>query len=203
VEGCLGNNMAAQYLYVISLLIAGIVMGTVFDIYNTVTGASKWLRWLRPTLDILFWIGSALLVYYTLYVTDSGRLRIYVFGIIAVGYFFYRMTFRARVIRSAFIVVRIIETTGKIIYNVVYTLTIRPIIVIWTLMMTLVKQTYGAICKVEDVLIAMIRFIIRFSIVPLVNKLPYSKQIQRQVHRRWEDLWKLLSKWLTRRIGSA
>ncbi|MCL6517710.1 spore cortex biosynthesis protein YabQ, partial [Alicyclobacillus sp.] len=54
--------MAAQWTYLAALMACGAAMGAVFDVYNTVTGASRWFRWLRPSLDLLFWLTSALAV---------------------------------------------------------------------------------------------------------------------------------------------
>jgi len=185
--------------YVGAMMMAGIVLGVVFDFYNTVTGASKWLRWLRPTLDISYWIASAIFVYHLTLVTDAGRFRFYTFGLVGFGYVLYRIVFHRIVCQSAFAVVHLVRSICMFAWRIVYTLTVRPLLFIGKLMRGLLKFLYQVGCRIEDGLFIVIRIlmrIVRFPFEPILQK---TIGVQEEIIRRWEGIWLALSKWLCRK----
>ena len=188
--------MKEQFLYILSLVVAGAAMGTVFDIYNTVTGASKWFRWIRPTLDLLFWIGSAAVVYYLLYKTDSGRIRLYLFSLLLVGYLLYRWMFGQSVVRSAFVIVRWVEGLVRVVYKVVYNLTFRPL---WWMMNGFVRigvGLYRVLCVLEDGVFWLVRFWLKVLMVYWLFRIPRVQRGARKLRAGWEEMWTHASKWL-------
>lgn len=188
--------MTNQWLYIVTLMSAGAAMGTVFDVYNTVTGASRWLRWLRPTLDLLFWAASAVLTYLCVFTLDNGRLRLYTFCLLAAGYVFYRMTLHRRVVGSAFTIIRSIEAVLRAAFRVITVLTIRPLMTAWRIVVSLAKTAYHILCILEDVVFWVLRFWLRLSMLPRLARAPRVQAVWRRISGRWEEIIRMASKWL-------
>jgi spore cortex biosynthesis protein YabQ len=73
-----------------SMVLCGIAMGILFDLYRTIASRFHVPRWLLPALDIVYWMASALGVFRVLLHFNQGEVRLYVFlglGIGVTGYF--------------------------------------------------------------------------------------------------------------------
>lgn len=187
-----------QFGYLASLVVYGALMGTVFDLYNTVTGASRWLRWLRPTVDLVFWVVSALGVYYVVFITDEGRLRLYTFMLLLVGYLFYRLTFHQTIVSSAFAIVRWISGLIRLVYRILNTLVFNPVRVIVSFVKTLALRLYGLFCVLENGLFWILRFWFRIAVWPIA-RLGGADKVNRIFATYWEGFWAEASKWIKKK----
>jgi spore cortex biosynthesis protein YabQ len=188
--------MSSEVLYIVWLLATGFAMGFVFDVYNTVTGASKWLRWLRPTVDVAFWVVSALFVYYVLFLTDEGRVRIYTFGIILVGYGVYRSTMHRLVVRSAFAIVRVVQAVLGAVYRVVYMLTILPIVSIAKVALAVLRIVYRILCVIESCIFRLLEFWLSVLLIRWLLRLPFVQAFFSRIRGGWEEMLTAASNWL-------
>lgn len=184
-----------QFKYIAALLLVGWVMGTVFDIYNTVTGSSKWLRWLRPTLDIAFWAASAVGVYYVVFLTDDGRIRIYTYLLLLLGYVLYRAVLHHKVVASAFAIVRVLQRLFRMVYQVIYVLTVRPMLVLWRGVSWAARMVYRVLQMLEDALFWVLGFWLKVLVWPFRRSMRQST-FQTIILERWEGLWNRASNWL-------
>ncbi|MFD1902972.1 spore cortex biosynthesis protein YabQ [Paenibacillus rhizoplanae] len=57
------------------MILAGIAMGLAYDSYRVLSQKLRFPRWLNALLDLLYWIGAALLVFRMLYAGNQGQLR--------------------------------------------------------------------------------------------------------------------------------
>ncbi|WAH37339.1 spore cortex biosynthesis protein YabQ [Alicyclobacillus dauci] len=189
--------------YVIWMLAAGCAMGTTFDFYSTVTGATKYLRWLRPALDILFWVVSGLAVYYLTFITILGDFRLYTFLLLGVGYLVYRALFRRIVIGSAFAVVRFVK--GLILFcgRVLYRLIGIPVIACVRVLYTLLHILYVIGCRIEDGVSAVIRVIFRIVFFPLRRYFHPEQPWRKKLRTVEQGFWEQLSNWLRKKPGSV
>lgn len=186
-----------QYQYVAYIFGFGWVMGIVYDVYNTVTSASKWLRWLRPVLDLSFWCLSAVSVYYVSFITDSGRFRIYTFALLLIGYMVYRTLLHHRVVSSAFTIMRMIRNVIRAVASLVTVVVIRPIGWLLQLTAALVRPLYRLLCTVEDLLFAVTVFWLKVLTFPLRPMWKYfGADAFEKFSNKWEGMWIRVSKWL-------
>lgn len=187
---------AFQYLG--ALVALAWMMGCVFDIYNTVTSSSKWLRWLQPLLDLSFWLVSAGAVFYATYVTDHGRLRVYTFLVLLLGYGLYRILAHRLVVRAAFGVVRLVAGMLRLFFRIINVLVVRPIRLICRMIAWIFKLAYRAGCGIENLTVTVVRFILSIISRPLsgpfrrIASVPWLLQMS----IRWEGIWATASKWL-------
>jgi len=188
--------MSGQVSYIFGLLAAGLLMGMVFDIYNTVTGASKWLKWIQPTLDVAFWVASALAVFYVVFTTDDGKLLMYTYVLLAIGYCLYRLTLRRTVVASAFLIVRFLQSVIRGLYRLVYTVTVRPMTALLRVAFALLKGVYFVLCVLETWIFRIVQFWLRVTLVRWILRLPFIQRIFVRFQASWEEMWASVSKWL-------
>ncbi|SFU99732.1 spore cortex biosynthesis protein YabQ [Alicyclobacillus macrosporangiidus] len=188
--------MAAQWTYLTALMAAGLLMGTVFDLYNTVTGASRWFRWMRPALDLLFWLVSAAVVYHLVFRFDDGRVRLYVFLLLGAGYVLYRATVRTLVIRSAFAVVRAVRGLIHLVWRAVYALLVAPVLLWFRLLWRLLHLVYQVLCRAEDALFGLLGLAARLTGLKRLLNTAFMRRIFHTIHTHWEDFWTAASKWV-------
>jgi spore cortex biosynthesis protein YabQ len=83
-------NAAAQWMTIASMMLCGLSMGLVFDVYRVASHRFHVARWLLPALDVAYWAAATLGVFHILLGSNQGEVRMYVFlglGIGVTGYF--------------------------------------------------------------------------------------------------------------------
>ncbi|MFD0674817.1 spore cortex biosynthesis protein YabQ [Cohnella sp. GCM10027633] len=83
-------NAAAQWTTIGAMILSGLAMGTVFDVYRVASHRFHVARWLLPGLDVVYWAAATLAVFSLLLDSNHGEVRMYVFlglGIGVTGYF--------------------------------------------------------------------------------------------------------------------
>ncbi|MCY0887851.1 MAG: spore cortex biosynthesis protein YabQ [Alicyclobacillaceae bacterium] len=191
--------MNSTVLYMLGMTAIGFGMGTVFDFYNTVLGSSRWLRRIRPSLDIFFWVVAAAVVFRCSLATDSGRFRMYTFGILLVGYLLYRISIRRVVIGSADALVRFVAYLLRIVWRTFRWLVWNPFWYILKIGFEGARAGYRIGVKLEDVLVWTLKLVLRVLFFPLSSNYRATKNFWNQVGLRWEGFWNRLSNLLKQR----
>lgn len=98
-------NLHEQLFTLFGLLVCGLGLGVLFDLYRVLSGQFRIPRWLIAILDLCYWLASIVLVFALLFVMNDGQVRFYVFLAVAAGLWFYFVWMSAAVIKmiSAFI----------------------------------------------------------------------------------------------------
>lgn len=190
-----------QYQYILYLLGFGAFMGTVYDVYNTVSGSSRWLRWLRPVLDLAFWCLSAVTVYYITFLTDDGRFRLYTFALLLIGYLIYRILLHHAVVGSAFAVVRVVRTLLIALGRLANAIVFQPVRFILSVIWSIAGQVYVLLRRIEDLAVWILRFWIRILFFPFRGFIPRlgqdrGKSFFNKFMDKWEGMWTDLSNWI-------
>ncbi|MEG0370988.1 MAG: spore cortex biosynthesis protein YabQ [Clostridium sp.] len=112
-------GVSVQLWYFCSTIIAGLIVGILFDIYGIVRGINNPNKIMVAISDILFWVFEALVVFVFLIFTNNGDLRYYTFIGMILGIFSYFKMFskitRAILIRS----IKVISKIFSIIINII------------------------------------------------------------------------------------
>jgi spore cortex biosynthesis protein YabQ len=182
--------------YIASMFACGFAMGMVFDVYNTVLGASRWLRWLRPFLDLTYWLAAAGVVFYLTFVTDLGRFRLYTFGLLLLGYLVYRALLHHAIVGSAFAIVRFIRGIVLLAARGVNWVLIRPLGAILRLVWFVLRQLYRLLCLLEDAVVWVARFWLSLFTFPLRRPWQQTAPARARIHHRWEGFWARASNWI-------
>lgn len=195
-------SLTATVGYVLWMLVCGWSMGTAFDLYNTVSAATKVLRPIRPVFDMLFWILSAGTVYYLTFITIQGQFRLYTLLLLIVGYAIYRITFRQWIVESALFIVRVIRSTLKFFAHVVYVLFGLPLIAFGRLCITLLKVVYALLMMVENIVSQIVRFALLILMLPILRYLKPEAVWRKKLVQLEKGFWDWLSNLLTKNWGS-
>ncbi|MCL6626617.1 spore cortex biosynthesis protein YabQ [Alicyclobacillus shizuokensis] len=180
------------------LLVCGGLMGAVFDIYNTVLASSRWLRWLRPVLDLAFWLVAAAVVFYVTFVTDFGRFRVYTFALLLIGWLVYRVTLHHTVVSSAFAIMRMVRAVALFFAKMVDWLLLRPLRFLLLTVWVVLTRLYWLLCQVENGLFWVVRFWLSILAWPLRGPWQHSAALRGQIRARWEGIWERASNWILR-----
>lgn len=189
--------------YVLGMLIAGFALGTTFDFYNTVTGATNWLRWTRPILDIAFWVTGALIVFRLSLATDDGRLRLYTFGLLLVGYLLYAAMAKRIVVGSALAIVHAVRRILRFIWYGFNILVIQPIWFVIKICMTCLKLLYQLGMRVENVLTWIAVRLLKLTLFPISPTLRWLQPWGEKISVYQEGIWTRLSNWLRKSPNGA
>ncbi|KMT22045.1 spore cortex biosynthesis protein YabQ [Clostridium cylindrosporum] len=111
-------SIETQLGYFFSTIIAGVLVGVMFDIYRIIRGISPPNKIMAAFSDILFWILQSIVVFVFLMATNNGELRYYTFVGIIVGLLFY-FKFISKIFKIILIrILLIISNVFSIIKNV-------------------------------------------------------------------------------------
>lgn len=108
------NIVNQSYLFLIFIL-NGIFIGIVFDVFRILRRSFKTPNFVTYIEDSLFWIISALIIMYSLFIFNNGQFRAYIFIAIFIGLAIY-MLFCSKIVIN--ISVKIVLSTKKIISSV-------------------------------------------------------------------------------------
>ncbi|MCL6517375.1 spore cortex biosynthesis protein YabQ, partial [Alicyclobacillus sp.] len=158
------------------------------------TGASRWFRWLRPSLDLLFWLTSALAVFHVVYRFDDGRVRLYVFVLLCAGYLVYRMTLHAAVVHSAFTVVRAIRAMALALWRLFRALVLTPVALCLRLVWRVLVLVYRVLCRAEDAVFWTLGLVARLTGLRRLWASSPVERFRRMAGERWEEFWTAVSK---------
>ncbi|SDW44879.1 spore cortex biosynthesis protein YabQ [Alicyclobacillus hesperidum] len=191
-------NTAQNAAYVAWMVLCGMAMGATFDFYNTITGASRWLRRLRPLFDLAFWLVAAVVAYVCTYRTISGAFRIWTFLLLTAGYALYRLLLRRWVVGSAFAILHVMRVVVLICGRMLYMLFGVPARLIWRLVSGLATLLYRLGCRFEDVMARLLSIVFLILTFPIRRYVAVDAAWRKKLSQWQEEFWQLTAKWLRR-----
>lgn len=189
--------------YIVLMVLAGIMMGMVFDIYNTVTSVANWLRVLRSILDICFFAAFAYVVYHISLMTDNGRFRLYTFGLLLMGYALYRVFLHRTIVASAHAIIQVVQSIMITLWRLVFFLVIGPVLWFARILKALLVVLYRIGCNIEDIVCKCVIIIARILLFPFRGYKSILSRFGMIVQPYQEGIWVRLSNWLRRHPNGA
>ncbi|MFS1510838.1 spore cortex biosynthesis protein YabQ [Chengkuizengella sp. SCS-71B] len=98
-------SLSSQFISLLTMIISGMMLGIIYDIYRVVASQFHFRRWLISSLDIVYWILSTLFVFRMLYLSNSGEVRLYVFLGLTLGIFFHYVYFSPLTIKIVILMI--------------------------------------------------------------------------------------------------
>jgi spore cortex biosynthesis protein YabQ len=131
-------NAAAQWMTIASMMMCGMAMGTVFDVYRVASHRFHVARWLLPGLDVVYWAAATLGVFSILLESNQGEVRMYVFLGLGIGVTGYFGLFSGWVVKLSGSLIDILKSLFRFIGKLVNTLLLIPFLWIVRLLAKLV-----------------------------------------------------------------
>ena len=124
-------SLEVQWLTFAAMILSGISMGVLFDAYRVVAAQIPVRRYIYSALDILYWLVVTPAVFLTLYRTNQGELRIYVFIGLILGVWCYYTFFSSWTVKTVQVMYRWTVKLIKFCIALFTMMVIRPVIFIY------------------------------------------------------------------------
>ncbi len=105
------------YLFMIFIL-NGVLIGIIFDTFRILRRSFKTPNFITYIEDTLFWILSALIVMYSLFVFNNGQFRGYIFIGLFLGIAIYMLFFSKFIIKISVKIISVIKKVISIIFKI-------------------------------------------------------------------------------------
>ncbi|NQX49569.1 spore cortex biosynthesis protein YabQ [Paenibacillus tritici] len=126
-------NPSVQWITLFYMILAGTAMGLAYDSYRVLSLKLRFPRWLNALLDLLYWIGSALLVFRMLYAGNQGQLRFYVILGLFLGVWIYFLIFSITVQRFVVMLIQSVQYMCRLLGRFIIIVIGGPILWLWRL----------------------------------------------------------------------
>lgn len=190
----------------------GSLFGAMFDTYQRFLQRPKRKQWIVFINDLLFWIIQALLVFYTLFLVNSGEIRFYIFIALLCGFAAYQSLFKNIYLRVLELIIQTVITISRItkrtflllIYNPIVGLVQLTIIIVLSIgrgllslvkfvsriLLFIVKAAFGIVKKILLIFWKLMPKGLKNSVEKLYNKTAGNfKKIGNYI-LKWRDRWK-------------
>ncbi|MDI4649379.1 spore cortex biosynthesis protein YabQ [Cohnella hashimotonis] len=192
-------NAAVHWSTIGAMILCGLGMGTVFDIYRAAAARLRFRRWLLPLFDLLYWVAATLIVFRILLGVNYGEVRLYVFLGIGIGVCAYFGLFSSYVLRAAGWIFEALRKLGLLLWRIVRILLVVPL-------MWIVRALASLLDAVFVVTAALLLWLAKLLLRPLGppgrwlwdRLLPVRKQFHRvrqlfqRIGIRVKEVWRVL-----------
>jgi spore cortex biosynthesis protein YabQ len=121
-------NAAAQWMTIGTMMLCGLSMGVVFDVYRVAANRLHVARWLLPAFDFLYWAAATWCVFFVLLRHNDGQVRLYVFLALGIGITGYFGLLSAAVIKVTSWTIETVRRLLHFIWRVIRVLLIVPVL---------------------------------------------------------------------------
>ncbi|MCM3729301.1 spore cortex biosynthesis protein YabQ [Neobacillus cucumis] len=205
-------TLSTQFLTMLSMIGMGSLFGAMFDTYQRFLNRPKQKAWIVFINDILFWVIQALIIFYTLFIVNSGELRFYIFIALLCGFAAYQALFKGIYLRLLELLIQSVIAIYNFIRKMIQLLIYKPIvgliqlviIIILALgrgLLTLVKFVYKVLLFIlKTIMFPLQKIVLLFwkllpkslknTVEKLYNKTAGNlKRIMNYINK-WRDKWK-------------
>lgn len=114
------SSVASQFNLLVYSILAGVITGTLFDLYRVFRGLENPNRVVTFIEDTLFWILTGIIVFIFLLETNYAYMREYVYISIALGILLYIAIFSKAFIKVQYKVIKSISRAFRITFNFLF-----------------------------------------------------------------------------------
>lgn len=205
-------TLSTQFLTMLSMIGMGSLFGAMFDTYQRFLNRPKQKAWIVFINDILFWVIQALIIFYTLFIVNSGELRFYIFIALLCGYAAYQALLKGIYLHLLEMGIQSAIAIYKFITKMIQMLIYKPVVGFIQLLImiilglgrgliTLVKFVYKVLLFILKIVVFPVRKIllllwkllpksIKKTVEKLYNKTAGNlKEIMNYIYK-WRDKWK-------------
>lgn len=162
------------------MIVGGFYLGIACDTFRRFSPFWSKRKFLRYFLEISFWMGQTLLLFYILYRVNAGELRFYVFIACMLGFSIYQVVFAELYRNLLEVIIRILLIIYCFCKKVIHIFIITPIRVIIYLISLVLQFTFLILSFMIKLMFMPIRWIIKvaFSLLPKNTQKNIRKMIE-------------------------
>lgn len=106
---------------------SGMYLGIAADTFHRFHNRKKRRTWILYINEILFWILQGLVIFYILYLTNYGQLRLYIWLALILGFAFYQSLLRVWYLKMLEHLIQFSVTTYQVIRRLIQRIIIAPL----------------------------------------------------------------------------
>jgi spore cortex biosynthesis protein YabQ len=182
-------TLQIQWLTMALMLGSGFVLGVILDLYRVLKARFRLRGWTVSLGDLLYWTGSAGLVFGLLMWSNWGQLRFSLFLAVCVGFILYFRWMSPAVIRWIRRTLREVERLIRLIFHLFHTLVWQPLAWLTGVLKRLVRMLAGMLLSSLRTLLLPLRWMFR----PVANRARSLLRPRLDRLSKWIGAWK--SKW--------
>jgi len=189
-------SLNEQFVAMFAMLISGLCMGIIFDGYRVVAHQLHFPKWTKPVLDFCYWVIAVCFIFRTLYITNQGELRFYVFFGLFLGVWFYFLWFSFTTVRIVVILMKVIKQIVRLIQRLVEIFLLKPIIGLYKLVKLLVRFLFLSAMFIGRIVLQLLSpfwRLFKFLTRPLWRHFKVPRWVKRSLDygtRLWNRLFK-------------
>ncbi|WP_339160585.1 spore cortex biosynthesis protein YabQ [Siminovitchia sp. FSL H7-0308] len=120
-------SLSVQFQTLLAMIVMGSLFGAMLDTYQRFLNRVNRKRWIVFINDLLFWFIQGILIFYILFLVNSGELRIYLLLALCLGFAAYQALFKQSYERLLEWVIRLVKAAVHIIKKLVHLLIYQPV----------------------------------------------------------------------------
>ncbi|MBB6669571.1 spore cortex biosynthesis protein YabQ [Cohnella nanjingensis] len=194
-------NAAVHWATIGAMVLCGLGMGALFDVYRVSSRRFHLARWLLPAFDLLYWVAATIVVFRVLLANNLGEVRLYVFLGLGIGITGYFGLFSPFVIKLTSGTITVVGRLFRLIWRTFRTLLLNPFL--WIVRM-LARLLDIAFIVTAAILLWLFRLLLK-PLAPLgrwlwAKLLPVRRSARKvqakfqAVLKRVKEIWELLQK---------
>lgn len=119
-------SLQVQFITMGYMFGSGLILGVLYDVYRVVSMRIRLPRWMIPLIDFAYWIAATVIVFYLLYYSNLGQVRVFIFLAVFSGISFYFALLSTTICKLLQGIVNILVWLYRLIVRIVTVLVVRP-----------------------------------------------------------------------------
>jgi spore cortex biosynthesis protein YabQ len=153
----------------LAMIAMGSVFGAMLDTYQRFLKRGSRKRWIVFFNDVLFWFIQAILIFYVLFLVNSGELRFYLFLALLLGFSAYQALFKQGYVRLLEWAIRLVKSAIAIIKKLIHLLVYQPLRGLFLLLKSMLIFLATALLTVVKAVWKVIRWLLMAIFRPFVR----------------------------------
>lgn len=145
-------SLQVQFITMGYMFGSGLILGVLYDVYRVVSMRVRLPRWTIPLIDFAYWIAATVIVFYLLYYSNLGQVRVFIYLAVFSGISFYFALLSMMICKLLQGIANILVWLYRLIVRIMTVLVVRPAVMLYRILVRILVVLFG-------LLIAIIVFI--------------------------------------------
>lgn len=127
-------SLDVQFFTMGMMLASGLVLGFAYDLCTVVSQQARFPRWLISITDLCYWIAATLFVFYVLYRSNFGEVRLFVFIGLLLGVSLYYLWVSSFSVQAIQTLLRMLVRFVRLLIHVWHWAIVKPLILLYRIL---------------------------------------------------------------------
>ncbi|RST57740.1 spore cortex biosynthesis protein YabQ [Siminovitchia terrae] len=161
-------SLPVQFYTLLAMIGMGSLFGATLDTYQRFLKRGKRKRWIVFLNDLLFWFIQGILIFYVLFLVNSGEVRFYLFLALLCGFSAYQALFKQIYLKLLESLIQLVRAIARFIYRTAYLLVYKPFKGLYLLIIAIILYVYGLLLSLVKIVWIMVKWLVKTVFKPFV-----------------------------------